>query len=45
MTPTATEIPYLQRKTTPHAYVAPAVRQWRTCAYCGIGANAKVHRG
>lgn len=31
-------------RVTPHAYVAPSVPQWRTCAVCGVGANASVHR-
>lgn len=28
----------------PHAYVAPAVSRWRTCALCGQGANGSIHR-
>lgn len=28
----------------PHAYVSTGVSHWRTCAVCGQGANAQVHR-
>lgn len=31
-------------RTTPHRYVRPDVPRWRTCALCGIGANAEIHR-
>lgn len=31
-------------RSTPHAYVSQEVPHWRTCALCGAGANAKIHR-
>jgi hypothetical protein len=30
--------------TEKHAYVSQEVPTWRTCAMCGCGANAKIHR-
>ena len=31
-------------RTMPHAYVSQGMN-WRTCAVCGRGANARIHRG
>lgn len=28
----------------PHPYKAIGVPHWRTCAVCGAGANARIHR-
>lgn len=28
----------------PHSYQSMDVPNWRTCALCGAGANAKIHR-
>ncbi len=28
----------------PHAYVSQGVPTWRTCAACGLGANARIHK-
>ena len=30
--------------TKPHAYVREGVGRWRTCAVCGRGANAQIHK-
>jgi hypothetical protein len=33
----------MSQATEPHAYV-PERGGWRTCAICGQGANASIHR-
>lgn len=30
--------------TEPHLYVSQGVPGWRTCALCGVGANAGIHK-
>lgn len=32
------------RTNEPHAYQAIGTPGWRTCALCGAGANATIHR-
>ena len=32
------------RPTAPHRYVPTGAARWRTCALCGVGANASIHR-
>lgn len=36
--------PALSAGRIPHRYVATAVSTWRTCALCGRGANAAIHK-